>query len=263
MDKSLAENLYYKEEERKAELLNLLNIVLAVLGFTLGLFAFYVNASITNVNAGAQDTPICRLSFFFFLFFLVLDFLVMAVAMYFVIRAFHNHTYQYLPAPKVLNDYWGGLLAYYQGQSGANGKQQALQDFDAYLTQQFVDTADKNDQINQLRKKYLHQATRFCIISITLLGLTFVPFVFAGKSDDSLTRIVGFDKPLSVQITHRVSTEDQRKEKTNARERPIQPKQSVRPEQQPAVTTPKTSSSTASTNQGERGQSAQPLAEIN
>jgi hypothetical protein len=262
MDKSLAENLYYKEEERKAELLNLLNIVLAILGLALGLLAFYINASLTNVNAGAQQSSLCLLSYAGFVIFLVLDFLAIAASVYYIIRAFHNHTYQYLPSAKALSEYWVGLLAHYQGQAGGGGQPQAQQDYDAYLTQQFIDAADRNDGLNQRRKMYLHLATRYCIVSITLLGLTFIPFVFTGKSDDTSTRIVGFDAPLSVEITSRESTTNQCKEKTNAGERPVQPKrseqQSIKPEQQSAVTTAQATAATAPTNQGERGQSINP-----
>lgn len=255
MNKELAENLYYKEEERKAELLNLLNFVLAILGLALGLFAFYVNSALSSVSPADQTTSICIWCYRAFIAFLVADFVCIATAVVFVIRAFHNHTYQYLPSPGILKQYYDGLLSHYQGTQASNADQLAIAEFDDYLLGQFVAAAERNDGLNQRRKKFIHLATRFCIASITLLGLTFIPFVFTGKSDCSSTKITGFGEALTVRLQGEGKQGTTAKEIRNDGLGTRQPgKLETKPRQSESNATTKTAAAAAPTNQRERGQ---------
>ena len=204
MDIQLAEKLYYKEEERKAELLNTLNFVLAILGLSLGLFAFYVNTCMSSVLVVG----------WILLLFLCLDFLSIGVAIFYVIRAFHNHDYQYLESPNKLKEKYDEFLHYSRIMNDGNdenAEKEAKVDFNNSLIENCIQAATENDIVNMRRKKFIHLATRFCIISIVFLAITFIPFVFTKRSDNSLTKITGFKDTLTVKIHGEVKQEQQRR----------------------------------------------------
>ena len=214
----------------------------------------------SSVSLEDQATIVNLCSYYGLLFFLATDFACVSMAVFFVIRAFHNHTYQYLASPRVLKDYYEGLLKHYQGSQAQDAEALAAKEFDDYLLIQFVEAAERNDGLNQKRKMFIHLATRYCIASIALLGVTFIPFVFTGKSDSTLTKIKGFGEPLTIRVQGGTPIQEVTREETrHAGTQTKQPGQFKAKSGQPTTSNITQAASTASaTNQGERGQIRKP-----
>ena len=267
MTKDLAENLYYKEEERKAELLNLLNFVLAILGLAFGWFAYYVNVYLSTVSRTEQTNPFW---YWALLIFLVVTFICIASALACVICAFHGHTVHYIASPRGLSDYYKELLAYYQQMQMPNAGEAATKDFDEFLIEQLIEAAEQNDRLNQKRKKVVHKATGFCIASIILLSLTFIPFFFVKRCDSTSTRISGFGDALTVRVQgetkdRKTTREDPRHVGSTAKQPDkleTKPGQSATNAASQTDATGQTDAAVAAPNQRERGQNNYPKEEL-
>ncbi len=218
MNKALAEQLYYKEEERKAELLNLLNFILAILGLALGLFAFYVNTYLLSIRDAVHDDCFANLMYWGLTGFLVLDFCMLTLSIYFVVKAFHNHTFAYIPSPHELRDRQNELLEHFNTVGSANVSEFAEAEFETNLTTWFLDSAQINDGVNQTRKKYAFIGARFTVISVIVLGLTIIPFIFTPRDDVAKTRITQFDGMLTLTQPHTITNSENTKSSTTKKE---------------------------------------------
>jgi len=265
VDKELAEKLYDDEHERKAELLNQVTLVLGILTVSVGFFGYYVSNVLSSIPWDNQTTALSRWNFQCLIVLLGVDLVTLSVAGFFLTRALHNHTYYYLPSPRTLASYYDSLLRHYHKTSPNDATRHARDCFEMHVIQQRVDAAEHNQQVNFRRKMSVFVATRWCVVSLVLLVVTFLPFVLTERTDASKTRITGFGEALTVRLQAESKSKGSPTTKTNEearygevqRVRPAEPKpRAAKTNASDTPTTPTTP--TATDDQGKRGQVLQP-----
>lgn len=165
------QGVYYNEEKRKDGLMPVMSFVVVVIGIIGSLMTFYFR----EIIEWLPDTSYKALSVDYFaiayLTFTVLAAASLVAAVVCLIRSYFNYTYRYLPSPLSLRDYYNELLQAYPD------IQEASDIFESYLTNEYAEVAHDSDEKYIRRRKFLHLATGFSILSLVFLSITVVPFL--------------------------------------------------------------------------------------
>ena len=168
------EHLYYNEEKRRDAFTSNFSFLLGVLGIVGAIGTFYLRDLIdwiprTSLAGLFEDWTITT-----YFVALAFDLFFLARALYFLVRANYNYTYQYLASPQEIRDYYKSLIDLYESPI------QAERAFQQYILDEYASAANTNDKNNITKRKYVHLCTASTIYLSVTLALTFIPF-FAHK----------------------------------------------------------------------------------
>jgi hypothetical protein len=180
------EQIFYTEEKRRDAFMTTFSFSLGLLGIAGAITSFYLRDVLewipeTTITAMTADWTVTL-----YLLFLVFDIVLLGTASYFLIRALHGYTYQYLATPLQIRQHYNDLLAYYGTAPDAERQ------FQHYLIEQYADAANWNDQNNIKRSTYQYWCMGSTIYLFISLALTLVPF-FAHK-------MIHREKPLASRV---------------------------------------------------------------
>lgn len=174
-EKEFYKELYHKENERRLEVSNALNIPIAIisaLATTLYLF-------VTSFDFKFND-----ILNYLFIGFISVTFLCLVLAIYFMIKAFSdfkkNYEYSGIPFVQELYNWKKELLVYYD-----YDQKKTDDDFDNYLTENLVKHIDHNMYVNDTKLRFIFNSKRYLVIGLILtLATSFVyGYNFFNKKD--------------------------------------------------------------------------------
>lgn len=97
------------------------------------------------------------------------------VAVVFLIKSYHGHTYERIPFPGHIKRYEDGLRLHF-GDS-EEGRAQAGSTFEAFLRDCHTRAADRYTETNLKRSAYLYHANGWIITSLVLVALALPPHI--------------------------------------------------------------------------------------
>lgn len=106
---------------------------------------------------------------------IVLGLVSLSVAMYFLIRALHGHTYKAIGKAESIRQYEKDLHDWHQAYG--DSKTSAEPEFRDYLNGVYAEAADTNATLNQIRSEYYFLCYRYLIASLVFIGFAVIPFV--------------------------------------------------------------------------------------
>ncbi len=164
---------YFFELDRKHKLTTACSVPLGLLAISGGAAAFYLKGV---TDSGTHLSPVAAV--------LLLHALIAAIicaipGIWFLVRAYHGHTYKYLPTPTDVNTYHKGLVKFHQ-ESGGTGSE-ADEELSEFLLNEYAKCAHNNTLINDARSAYLHSANGL-IIAVGVIALVSAFPYFLGSS---------------------------------------------------------------------------------
>ncbi len=161
--------LYHKENERRQEVLNSLNIPIAVITAIASATYYFIT------TFDYETEPFLRA---IFIGLISLSILSLLFAIYFLIRAFSDFTkgYEYsgIPYVKELFD-WNKDLEDYYASIGQNIKE-AKKHFENFLIENMVKHIDHNMYVNDKKHGFIYKSKKFLVLSIVFSLLILIPF---------------------------------------------------------------------------------------
>lgn len=194
MDKSrlaLFKEHYFFELDRKHKLTSACALPSGILTVLAGTVGFYLQG-LADTSAKVSSIAV---------FFLLLALTALIPSIYFLIRAYHNHTYKYLRTPKELTEYHEKLLDFHSQTGGSSEK--ADQEFDDYVLGSYGACCDHNTLINESRSMYLHSANTFMIAAAVFVLISAIPYFFGSSLNrESVHKVelVGPEKVCTVEL---------------------------------------------------------------
>ncbi len=161
------EKQYIYELEMREKLTSRLQIPITLIVTIAGVFAFILQR---YELTGFRFTS----SHLMFLFFVAASVLALAIALRYVIAAWVNNAYHFMPFPKQTADY---QLLLEQTYSGYPQCEALVQEYmRSYLIKQYVDDATFNAQVNDMRSDCIDRANQLIIVTAAFLLVAFVAF---------------------------------------------------------------------------------------
>ncbi len=192
----LYKELYHKENERKAEIVNSLNIPIAVTtAISTGIFYF-----ITNF-----DYQVEGFLNFIFVGLSSITTICVLLSIYNLIRAFSDFTkgYEYTGIPYVqqLHNWYQELKEYYKEHGDKKKTDEADEHLQQHLVDGFVEHIDHNMYVNDRKTKFVFQSKRWLVISLVSILITAIPFGynFFNKADKIQKIVVLSDDTLKTE----------------------------------------------------------------
>jgi len=160
--------LYFKENDRRQEVLNALNIPIAVItGLSTANYLF-----ITTFNYSMND-----ILNYVFVIMVSLTMLSLIMAIFFLIKAFSDfskgYEYQGLPYPGELYK-WHNQLKDYNQQYGLTDNSD--EKFENTILEKFLACTDHNTYVNDKKHGYIYNSKKFLVTSLILSLLILFPF---------------------------------------------------------------------------------------
>lgn len=100
---------------------------------------------------------------------------LLAGAAYYLINAYHGHTYKGLPTAKELRDYQANLVAWYETTGGS--EKDAELELKSYLDESYSAAAHFNAEVNLRKWNFLYLSNRRLIYAALALAVAAVPFL--------------------------------------------------------------------------------------
>jgi len=161
--------LYHKENERRTEVLNSMNIPIAIISalstalyFVITSFDYKIETFLSYIFCG-----LCIVATICVLF-----------AIYYLIRAFSNFTkgyeYQGIPYPNELYHWYNELVEHYANNNGT--VQDADNHFKDYLINNFTKHSDHNMFVNDKKYEYIYMSKKYLIAGLIITLLIMLPF---------------------------------------------------------------------------------------
>ena len=161
--------LYHKENERRQEVLNSMNIPIAVITAIASATYYFITTFDYNTE------PFLKAIFVGLIFLSIISLLL---SIYFLIRAFSDFTkgYEYtgIPYVKELFDWHSDLENYYT--SIGQNISTADQHFENFLIENMVKHIDHNMYINDKKHGFIYKSKKFLVLSIVFSLIILVPF---------------------------------------------------------------------------------------
>ncbi len=162
-------DLYFKENERRQEVLNSLNIPIAIITALSSATYFFITSFDYNIESFLTGIFISLIS---------ITGICLLFSIYFLIRAFSDFTkgYEYsgIPYAKELYDWNKSLEDYYQEHEG--NKDLAKDHYLKFITENLVKHTEHNMYVNDKKHGYIYRSKKFLIISLVLTLITLIPF---------------------------------------------------------------------------------------
>lgn len=130
-----------------------------------------------------------------------LSVLGLLLQVWFLIRAWHDYIYAYLPAPDTIQETLDGLKAYYLAKGGPaeQAAKRAEAEFQHQLREVHRRIAQHNRLNNNFRSGCLHKARMAFVASLACLFLTTVTFMTLPSREESPTKVIAQD-PIKVKL---------------------------------------------------------------
>lgn len=169
--------LYFKENERRQEVLNSLNIPIAIITalssasyLFITSFDYRIEVFLSAIFIGMISiTSICLL-----------------FAIYFLIRAFSDFTkgYEYsgIPYTNELYDWNKKLERHFEEYE--NDKELANEHYTVFITENLVKHTEHNMYVNDKKHGYIYRSKKFLIIALILTLITLIPFGYSHFNKD-------------------------------------------------------------------------------
>ena len=158
--------LYFKENERRQEVLNSLNIPIAIITALSSATYFFITSFDYKVETFLTGIFSCLI---------LITGLCLLFAIYFLIRAFSDFTkgygYSVIPYTGELYDWNKNLEDYYEG-----NKDLAKEHYSKFITENLAKHTEHNRYVNDKKYGYIYRSKKFLIISLVLTLITLVPF---------------------------------------------------------------------------------------
>lgn len=183
------EKLYFHEIEYRDKITARLQLPLAIYISFLSLFGFMVR----NINFT------CKIGYLtLFIFLLIVSSVLLIFGIFYFIKAFYGHTYEFLPTANKTEEYRKQLdLTYEDYDNGAELSNSYLED---YLYKYYQECSSKNSEVNDKRSDNLHKANSFIVFVVLPLLLTFLVFHFGSVDKNMMEKVevVEISKPLKI-----------------------------------------------------------------
>jgi len=163
--------LYFKENDRRQDVLNSLNIPIAIIT-ALSSVIFFVLTNFDNKIG-------IRINYVFYTMVGASCFCI-SIAIYYLIRAFSNfakgYEYSGIPYPQELHDWNNDLIEYYKNNDGT--EEDAAKYFEDYLVENFVKQTNYNMDVNDTKLAYIYNSKKFLIMGLVLTLGIMVPYFY-------------------------------------------------------------------------------------
>jgi hypothetical protein len=222
--------LYHKENDRRTEVLNSINIPIAIISalstalyFVITTFEYKVEIFSSYIFCGLCVAAIICILF----------------AIYYLIRAFSNfdkgYEYSGIPYPNELYSWYKELEEYFTTNNGTI--EDADKHFQDYLMSNFTKHADHNMFVNDRKHEHIYMSKKCLIAGLTLTIILMLPFCYnyfkkketiykieiSYKSSESSINIVEFKKNLEQMIQFNQLKKNQMSENENKKIPPPPP----------------------------------------
>ncbi len=155
---------YYYQHERKEKIFSSITLPTSAIIVLIGGIFYYVNILLPVGEVWGLRT--------WALFVLTLSLVSVVFAAYNVLRAAHNHTYEFIASPTDLQSHAQELEDYYTQAGHASARDAAKADLQETLVSQYAQSASRNAEVNERRLYYRNCAFKATSVAIVLLGLT-------------------------------------------------------------------------------------------
>lgn len=185
----LYEKLYFHEVSVKEQIAARLQIPLAILVSIVSVYAYLLQ----NV-----DFKYSLLMIFFIVSF-ILSFSLFLVACFHFVSGFYGHTYEMLPTANETENYRKTLTNTYSEYE--EGSKLVDKYFSEYLCNYYAEISSANTKVNDKRSEDIHKTNTFIILSLPLIAVSFLIFVFGGIDKNSVekTHKVLIDNPIVLE----------------------------------------------------------------
>lgn len=163
--------LYFKENERRSEVLNALNIPIAILT-ALITSLFYI---VTNFDY--------NLEYFLSIIFILLSFIsfiTLVISIYYLILAFGNfsksYEYKCIAYTNELYSWQKELIKHFE--SAEDNEKTANDYFKNYLAESFSNHTAYNMSVNDEKYELIYSSKKYLILSIIIIFFNLLPFGF-------------------------------------------------------------------------------------
>lgn len=185
----LYEKLYFHEIESREKITSRLQLPLAIF---ISIFSI-LWLMVRSIDFGLSQTVL--ITYFGFLLFSIIPVLI---GVYYFIKAFYGHEYEYIPTADETEKYNQTLITTYREFEKTEELAQGyLYD---YLYKYYAKCSSKNSKVNDKRSEYIHKSNSFIIVAILPLLITFLIFTLASvdKNNKGKTQKISIVNPLSV-----------------------------------------------------------------
>jgi len=189
---NLYEKLYFHEIENRDKITSRLQLPLAIFISIFSMLGFMVR----NINYELNNSLLIT-----YFILLTLSIIPVTIGIYYFIRGFFGHEYEYIPNALKTEEYNIKLHnTYKKFESGDNIAEGHLRD---YLYRDYYECSSKNSEVNDNRSLFIHRSNFFIIVSILPLLITFLIFTFASVDKNNKEKIqkVSIETPLSINGT--------------------------------------------------------------
>ena len=183
--------LYFKENERRQEVLNSLNIPIAIITALSSAAYFFITSFDYTI-----DFFLSRI----FITLISITGICLLFAIYFLIRAFSDFTkgYEYsgIPYTKELYDWNKKLEDHFEKYK--NDRSLAKEYYTEFITETLVEHTEHNMYVNDKKYGYIYHSNKFLIIALVLTLTTLIPFGYNYfKKDGKIHQIELVEKTVS------------------------------------------------------------------
>jgi len=160
--------LYFKENERRQEVLNALNIPIAVITALATAIYLFITTFDYALNIILN---------YFFICLVVISTISLIIAIVYLIKAFcdfyKGYEYKGLPYPGELNKWHSDLKIYYQQYQLSDNADTVLENT---ILEKLLACTDHNMYVNDKKHEYIYNSKKFLVGSLVFSLITFLPF---------------------------------------------------------------------------------------
>jgi hypothetical protein len=183
--------LYFKENERRQEVLNSLNIPIAIITALSSASYFFITSFDYKIESFLSGIFIALIS---------ITGICLLFAIYFLIRAFSDFTkgYEYsgIPYTNELYNWNKNLEDHFEEYE--NDRTLAKEHYSVFITENLVKHTEHNMYVNDKKHGYIYRSKKFLIIALILTLITLIPFGYNHfKKDSTVHKVELMEKELS------------------------------------------------------------------
>jgi hypothetical protein len=183
--------LYFKENERRQEVLNSLNIPIAIITALSSASYFFITSFDYKIESFLSGIFIALIS---------ITGICLLFAIYFLIRAFSDFTkgYEYsgIPYTNELYNWNKNLEDHFEEYE--NDRTLAKEHYTVFITENLVKHTEHNMYVNDKKHGYIYRSKKFLIIALILTLITLIPFGYNHfKKDSTVHKVELMEKELS------------------------------------------------------------------
>ncbi len=183
--------LYFKENERRQEVLNSLNIPIAIITALSSASYFFITSFDYKIESFLSGIFITLIS---------ITGICLLFAIYFLIRAFSDFTkgYEYsgIPYTNELYNWNKNLEDHFEEYE--NDRTLAKEHYTIFITENIVKHTEHNMYVNDKKHGYIYRSKKFLIIALILTLITLIPFGYNHfKKDSTVHKVELMENGLS------------------------------------------------------------------